>query len=178
MKPMRERPKLYTLCGVSGSGKTTFATGLMKAFEPERGVLYLNPDQFYALYNGDEKRHCHEFEIWMALFRALHMAEQDGRDVLLDTNAPSLVDRAQLLDWFPGFEHHLIAITATPELCRKNNLSRDRVVPEEEMERMIRRFQIPTPDEDPRYRSVTVFENRDNNGFHIKEHFHREEGAT
>ena len=154
------KPKLFMMCGVSGSGKTTFA----RRFAENHRLRYLNPDNFYAIYNGDEREHKHEFEIWMALFRALHMAEQDGVDVMFDTNAPTVVDRTQILDWFPGFEHHLICVTAPPELCLANNRARNRVVPEDVMEQMIQSFNPPTND-DARWQTVTCLVNESNHGF-------------
>lgn len=158
---MSDRPKLYMMCGVSGSGKTTYA----KQLAADQNLLYLNPDKFYEVFNGDERNHYHEFEIWMALFRALHMAEQDGRDVVLDTNSPTAVGRSQILDWFPDFEPHLIYISAPEQLCRQNNRSRRRVIPEGEMDKIIRFFQPPTFDEDGRWQSITFLKNENNTGY-------------
>jgi len=161
------KPKLYMMCGVSGSGKTTFA----KRFAENIGLRYINPDNFYALYNGDECEHKHEFEIWMALFRALHMAEQDGVDVMFDTNAPSVVDRTQILDWFPGFEHHLICVTAPDEVCKRNNKSRRRVIPDEVMEEMLRDFCVPDWRKERRWQSITYLRNESNSGFSVAARF-------
>lgn len=158
---MPEKPKLYMLCGLPGSGKTTFA----RKFAEDYGYQYLGPDSFYALFNGYETLHIHKFEIWMAVYRALHMAEQDGRSVVFDTNAPTVVDRSQILDWFPGFEPHLIYIEASESLCLQNNNARRRVIPTEEMERLIRSFTVPCVSEDRRWKSMTFFVNNDNKGY-------------
>lgn len=160
------KPKLFMMCGVSGSGKTTFA----KRFAEDCRLRYINPDNFYALYNGDEREHKHEFEIWMALLRALHMAEQDGVDVMFDTNAPTVVDRTQILDWFPGFEHHLICVTAPPEICVRNNKVRRRVIPDDVMKQMLNSIQTPTMNED-RWQSITYLQNDHNNGFELVHRF-------
>lgn len=163
-------PKLYMMCGVSGSGKTTFA----KNFALAHSLRYLNPDYFYALYNGDERNHYNEFEIWMALFRALHMAEQEGVSVMFDTNAPTLVDRSQILDWFPKFEHHLICVTAPAEVFKQNNKSRYRVVPDDVLADMMRDFQMPdTETEGRRWQSITYLRNEYNNGFSLLSRFLR-----
>ena len=155
------KPKLYMMCGLSGSGKTTFATEYARA----NHLRYINPDQFYGMYNGDECSHYNEFEIWMALFRALHMAEQEGVSVIFDTNALTVVDRTQILNWFPDFQHILIYIQADTELCLRNNASRRRVVPEHIMKKMIDRFEPPTKDEDSRWTVMYVYRNLDNTGF-------------
>ena len=149
------------MCGLSGSGKTTFA----KKFAEENDLYYICPDDFYRMLNGDDRIHTNEFEIWMALFRALHMAEQRGQDTIFDTNNPTYVGRAQILDWFPGFDTHLIYIHADNDLCRNNNQSRRRVIPAEEMEKMISVFEPPSFDEDQRYKSFTMYRNNNNQQF-------------
>lgn len=155
------RPRLYMLCGISGSGKTTFAKKLAR----ERELQYICPDDFYKTMNGDERLHINEFDVWISIFRALHLAEEQNRSCVFDTNNPTLVSRVQILDWFPGFEPHLIYIHANEALCRFNNANRRRRVPPEEMDRMIAAFQPPRLDEDARYASITFLENEDNSGY-------------
>lgn len=105
------KPKLYMMSGCSGCGKTTFA----KKFAEENNLVYYCADDFYRLFHGDECIHKDEFEIWMTIFRVLHTAETNGVNVMFDTNNPRIVDRVQILDWFPGFECHLFYIHASPE---------------------------------------------------------------
>lgn len=153
-----EKPKLYMMSGRSGCGKTTFA----RKYAQDHGLVYYGTDDFYRMFHGDERIHKDEFEIWMTIFRVLHTAEINGTDVMFDTNNLRIVDRVQILDWFPGFECHLFYIHASPELCVKNNVSRRRVIPPEEMERIIKSMQIPAPDEDERYAGIKYFENKEN----------------
>lgn len=147
------RPRLYVMCGISGSGKTTFAT----EFAKDCGLRYLNPDRFYEIYNGDECAHYEEFEIWMSIFRALHMAELSGVDTILDTNSPTFVDRTQILNWFPGFDPYLIFVDTPEEICRRNNANRRRRIPDDAMDEIIRRFERPTAErEDPRWKKIVM----------------------
>ena len=159
-------PILYVMCGYPGSGKTTFA----KKFAEEVGCQYIGTDDFYRMLNGDELLHINKFEVWMTIYRALHIAEQAGRDVILDTNAPTPVERSQLIDWFPDFDHILIYIKADKEQCFKNNASRRRVIPEEEMIRLFDSFQPPTYAEDRRWFDIWPYENVDNNIHEILSH--------
>lgn len=53
----------------------------------------MNPDDFYAMFLDSSDAHEHEFEVWIAFFQAIHMAMKDGVDVVIDTNAPTKVDR-------------------------------------------------------------------------------------
>lgn len=73
---------MILVSGCSGCGKTTFS----KQFAHLHNYLYLCPDDFYALINGDERIHTNKFDVWMALYRALHIAERDQINCILDTN--------------------------------------------------------------------------------------------
>ncbi len=149
--------KMVLVCGASGCGKTTFAGRYT-----EQGFLYFSPDSFYALINGDVRRRDHLFEAWMSMFVAIHAAEQDGRDCVVDTNALTVGQRAQFLDWFPAFEHHLVYIEAGEDLRRKNNRNRSRTIPEENMDRMARELVPVTDGEDLRWASISIWENKEN----------------
>lgn len=153
--------KMYLMCGTSGAGKTTFA----KQFADDHALTYLGVDDFYKMFNGSEHLHEDEFDVWIAFFQAIHLAEMKGRDCIIDTNAPSIVKRTQFLDWFPSFEHHLIYITAPLELCIKNNASRNRQLPYDDLRRMWENFEVPVAEEDARWESVTCYKNKDNSGF-------------
>lgn len=167
---LMSKPTLYMMCGLSGSGKTTFA----KAFASEHNLRYINPDRFYEILNGDECNHYNEFEVWMAIFRALHMAEQDKVNTIFDTNALTVVDRTQILNWFPDFEPILIYICADFNLCLKNNASRRRVVPEAAMHGMMQKLEPPSFNEDARWKEMYVYKN-DNNKLTLKKHYIRDD---
>ena len=158
-------PKMYLMCGCSGSGKTTFS----KQFAKDHDLLYLGCDDFYKKVNGDECLHINSFEVWIEFFKAIHEAEINGVDCIVDTNALTRVHRAQFIEWFPTFEHHLIYIHASPELRKKNNKSRRRQVPDDDMDKMTRRLEIPTMNE--QFESCTFINNIDNHfvvDFHMK----------
>lgn len=145
------KPRLYVMCGLSGSGKTTFA----KEFAKSNGLLYLCPDVFYAAFNGDDRIHENTHEVWMAVYSALRTAELNRKDTVLDTNCLTKVHRTQFLDWYPGFEHHLITVSTNPDMCLKNNASRRRVIPEEIMLDFIKKFEFPSPETETDQRWVS-----------------------
>lgn len=155
--------KMYLMSGLSGSGKTTYA----KKFAADNDLLYLNVDDFYAVWNGSPTVHENEFEVWIAFYQAIHSAELAERDCIIDTNALTAVDRIQFLNWFPTFEHHLIWIEAPIELCIENNSNRERKVPLAELSRMYDYMEYPTANEDARHRwrTITYVMNNDNTEF-------------
>lgn len=132
-------PKMYLMCGCSGVGKTTFS----KQFAKEHNLRYLGIDDFYAKVNGDECLHTNTFDVWIEFYRAIHDAEINNIDCIVDTNAITRNHRAQFIEWFPTFEHHLIYIGADENLRKRNNKSRRRQVPDEVMDRMSAELEMP-----------------------------------
>lgn len=147
--------KMYLMCGCSGVGKTTFS----KKFAKDNGLLYLGIDDFYALVNGDECIHTNTFEVWIEFYKAIHKAEINNIDVIVDTNAITKSHREQFLEWFPTFEHHLIYIEASEALRKKNNISRRRQVPEDAMDRMTALLEKPLNDN---FKTITYILNLNN----------------
>lgn len=153
---------MYLMSGPSGAGKTTFA----KDFARSNGCQYLCIDDFYTLINGDERLHEDSTDVWLIFFKAIHLAEMHGRDVVIDTNSPTKTKRTEFLDWFPSFEHHLIFVNAPFELCVCNNASRNRKIPENELREIFDSVEIPSDvTEDKRWDSIYRVENDNNKGF-------------
>lgn len=135
--------KFFLMTGMSGAGKTTFA----KMYAKENHLLYLCPDDFYALVNGDERLHIHEYEIWRMIFDAIRLAERDHRDIILDTNSPTRANRTSLLDTFPEFDEYILIEKKAPfDVCWENNQNRHRTIPEKDF-RMIWRSLEPVVEE-------------------------------
>lgn len=150
--------KMYLMCGCSGAGKTTFS----KKFAADHNLLYLGIDDFYAKVNGDECLHTNTFDVWIEFYKAIHDAEVNKRDCIIDTNAITISHRQQFLEWFPTFEHHLIYISAKESLREKNNLSRRRQVPHHVMKRMTAQLEVPWPDYNKGWDSITFIFNINN----------------
>lgn len=159
----RTKPLMYMVCGCSGSGKTTFA----KRFAGENDLLYLGADDFYAKVNGDECTRGNKFEVWQELFRAIHEAEVNGVSCLVDTNSLSAASRDEMVNWFPGFDHHLIYIEADEQLRMENNRKRRRQIPDEVMIAMRTKVEPPVWNTlDKRWLSLTRILN-DNKQYRI-----------
>lgn len=150
-------PKMYLMCGCSGAGKTTYS----KQFASDHNLLYLGIDDFYAKVNGDECIHTNKFEVWIEFYKAIHEAEVNGIDCIIDTNAITKTHRAQFIEWFPTFEHHLIYISADEGLRKKNNKQRRRQVPDDVMDRMFAKLEAPYISED--FKTIAYIFNINNN---------------
>ena len=151
--------KMYLMCGCSGAGKTTFS----KEFAKKHNIKYLGIDDFYASYNGDELDRSNTFEVWIEFWKAIHDAEVNRMDCIIDTNALTVCDRTQFIDWFSNFEHHLIYIETETKLREKNNHSRRRHVPDDVMVQMAKRLVVPSYDsDDVRWKTISIVKNVNN----------------
>lgn len=146
---------LYLMSGPSAAGKTTYAKEFIKYHS---GIRYLCIDDFYAVYGGTVDSHDHEFEVWQSFFQAINLAMEDQVDVLVDTNAPTVVMRTQFLDWFGKFDRYvLMFINSTLEDCQIRNANRDRTVPPHALKKMYYQVEHPTITEDARWSVIKCF---------------------
>ena len=120
----------YLICGISGGGKTTLSKKIIKL---NPNIKMYDVDEYYAKVNGDERIHTNFFDVWISLYQDLHKSELNNEDVLLTTNALTVSQRTQFVEWFPTFKHHLIWVTAPKEKCFEGNKNRTRQVPENKL---------------------------------------------
>lgn len=153
-------PKLHLVCGLSGTGKTEYSKNLAKQLD----ILRVSPDDIYAMFNGSDLDRRNKFEVWQTLFLIINTALKNNRDIIVDTNAVTKQQRAEIVGWFPEFEKHLILIEAPEELRRENNKQRTRVIPEKNMDRMLAKYERPEPDESG-WESITYLYNENNTEF-------------
>ena len=152
--------KLYLMTGVSGSGKTTFA----KEFARKNNLRCLNIDNFYYATFGDENIHKHEFDVWMMFYRAIEIASRDNTDIIIDTNSPTISNRDEIYNWFGHMfsENYMIYIYAPIQLCLKNNTSRRRIIPKNELIKMYNDYEVPHPDEARKWNKIYEICNNNN----------------
>ncbi len=156
-------PKLYLICGLSGTGKTTFSKDLAQ----QLNIVRVSPDDIYAMFNGSDTDRRNKFEVWQTLFLIINTALKNNRDIIVDTNAVTKQQRAEIVGWFPEFEKHLILIEAPEELRRKNNKQRSRVIPEKNMDRMLAKYERPEPNEEG-WETITYLFNKDNTTLEVR----------
>ena len=119
---------MICLAGLPGVGKTTWATEFLKK-HPD--FLYFSPDSYYERINGDECDRSDTFEIWMAMFRDIHIAEKNGYNVLIDSDNLTYAQRNQWIEWFPGFDtRFLLYLEEDFNTCMERVSQRRRTIPE------------------------------------------------
>lgn len=157
--------KMVLVCGIPGSGKTTFSDSLAE----KTGFTHIDVDDVYADINGDARDRSNKFEVWQEFFRRIHVAQQAGKSVIVDTMALLAYNRREFIEWFPEFdEHHLIFIEAEFNICVRNVQSRERVIPEALMRKFFQIIEYPTEITDPYWDTISWYSN---DGREIKREF-------
>ena len=140
---MIKMANFFLVCGISGGGKTTLSHRIIK----NNRLRIYDVDKYYEMINGDECDRSHWFEVWIKLYQDLHESELRGEDILLTTNALTVSQRQQFIEWFPTFKHHILWVTAPLEKCIEGNNSRRRKVPIDKLIAQWNRMEFPNANE-------------------------------
>ena len=140
--------QMICLAGMPGSGKTTWAQEFLKK-HPD--FLYFSPDSYYERINGDECDRTDTFEIWMAMFRDIHIAEKNFNNVLIDSDNLTYAQRNQWIEWFPDFQHILVFFEASWNTCYEQMLHRRRQLSYDTMITKWEKWQRPTKELDGKF---------------------------
>lgn len=134
-------PTLTVLCGLPGSGKSTFATECCNA-NPK--LVVVSTDSIRKELYGDESVQGNHSVVFATAYKRTQSALAKGFDVVFD--ATSLYKRswAFLESALQGIGHEsaCVVFDVPIEECKRRNLARDRVVPEEVIDAMSSRAGI------------------------------------
>ena len=139
------RPTLIILCGIPGSGKSTYAKNYL---ERNSNTIHLSSDAIRKELYGDENIQGNPGDIFTLMQKRAIEALNNGRDVIYDATNVTRKDRAGIIAACPKFakiECHII--WAPIEICIKRDADRNRTVGKEIIDRMLKRFQAPYYDE-------------------------------
>jgi predicted kinase len=139
------RPTLIILCGVPGSGKTTYAKDYI---ERHPNTIHLSSDAIRKELYGDENIQGDPGDVFSLMQKRAIEALNHGENVLYDATNITRKDRASIIGICPKFariECHII--WAPIETCIERDAARDRTVGKEVIDRMLKRFQAPYYDE-------------------------------
>lgn len=135
------RPKLILLCGIPGSGKTTYAKNYI---EQNSNTIHLSSDAIRKELYGDENIQGNPGEVFTLMQRRATEKLNNGYDVLYDATNMTRKDRSGIIGVCPKFvkiECHII--WAPIEECIKRDAIRERTVGKEIINKMLKRFQAP-----------------------------------
>lgn len=139
------RPTLIMLCGICGSGKSTYAKDYIRECDD---TVHLSSDAIRAELWGDESVQGNPAEVFTLMQRRAVDALNEGKDVIYDATNITRKDRQGIISVCPKFakiECHIIWLPI--ETCIERDAARDRTVGKEVIDRMLKRFQAPYYDE-------------------------------
>lgn len=130
--------KLYTLCGLPGSGKSTAAEKL-------DGIIFSSDAIRKELY-GDENIQGNGKQVFQVLNNRVRKALAEGKNAVYDATNITAKRRKNIVSSFDA-EHICIYVDTPKEECIRRNANRERKVPIKVIERMARNFEPPTEEE-------------------------------
>lgn len=144
-------PKLYILCGIPCSGKSTWAKGcLMDAIHISRDDI-----RFSMLKEGEEY-FSHETEVYKEFIYEIAQTLMHGYDVIADATHINHSSREKLTraidQYFTGYQIVYVVFPIAVKTAQERNAMRIGIkqVPPVAIQTMFDRFSIPTLEEDKR----------------------------
>jgi predicted kinase len=139
------RPTLILLCGIPGSGKTTYAK---KYIEEHDGTIHISSDEIRQELWGDEATQGDNNEVFSLMQSRTIETLNNGQSIVYDATNITRKDRFYIISLCPKFvkiECHII--WAPIETCIERDATRKRTVGKDVIDRMLKRFQSPWYDE-------------------------------
>ena len=144
-------PKCYQLIGVPGSGKSTWICNQIWA----QGLTVVSTDTFVEAYaNAQDQTYSQVFEDYMPtaidlMVQQVVFAHQHGHTVIWDQTSVTVASRRKKFRMLPDYQH-IAVVFKTPEpdeLSRRLASRPGKIIPEEIVQDMIDRFEMPTLEE-------------------------------
>lgn len=137
MNNNRTKPVFILMVGLPGSGKSTQAEKL--------GYKIFSSDTYREIITGDVNNQTENDRVFRALYDDLKKCLMEGTSCILDATNICRKDRRRALEQVKGIDCYKQAFVVCPpySTCKERNKSRERVVPEHVLEKMIRKFEFP-----------------------------------
>lgn len=136
---------VYIMVGVPGSGKSTLARKIADEVHAE----IIATDAIRQELLGDANSQEDGDLVFSTFFDRAKDAVREGRDVILDATHVSVKSRARIFRNLEGLEYRSIAVVKYVKagVVKSRNRNRDRVVPNNVVNRFYRNFEMPTKNE-------------------------------
>lgn len=133
------RPSLILLCGIPGSGKSTYAHNYIQSSPTH--TMHLSSDSIRKELYGNESIQGNPSEVFTLMQERAVEALNNGNDVLYDATNITRKDRASIITACPKFTKIECHIIWTPiEMCIERDANRERTVGKGVIDRMLKRF--------------------------------------
>jgi predicted kinase len=138
---MEQKPRFLMLIGVAGAGKSTVAEELM---EERNDIILLSSDAIREELYGNESIQGNPTEVFQIMFDRTKEALKNGLHVIYDATNISRKKRRGLLQQLPkNIEKVACYVSTEYKTIVKQNNERNRVVPQDVIDKMYKRMQVP-----------------------------------
>ena len=139
-------PKLYVMCGISGSGKSTYAKSIQSS--ARNRTIIVSTDELRAMFYGDASDQTDPELIFNMAYSMIQMLLERDYDVIFDAMNLKARARKDLINRFHGIAtmECVVCNVSAEEACCRQTL-RERHVPEDIVFAQSKRMSIPTYDE-------------------------------
>lgn len=141
-RPESSEVNFYMLIGLPGSGKSYFIDNCMRLYDH---TVVVSTDAIRAELFGSEEDQQNPDLVFSTARKRIKEALSNGHSVTFDaTNINERRRTSFLKEVIPeGVKKIAIVMAIDPDLAFKQNLERDRTVPENVIHRMLKQFQFP-----------------------------------
>ena len=152
--------KLLVMCGLSASGKSSYAKELSKKYN----AVILSSDKIRECLLGDVEDMTGNSLVFDVMHKAMVHLIKQGRNVILDATHLTIKDRKKVLQVLKPFDisKEIVLCLKDFEKCKIDNVYRTNAVPNYVLDKQIKRFQIPFKEEGWDY--IRVYCNKENKG--------------
>ena len=137
------KPKLYIMCGISASGKSTIAKQIAKR---DNCIIVSSDDIRGEICEGGVSDQSKNEEVFKIFHRRIRENLLNGNDVIADATNITMRSRRAIFNAVKGINCYKIGylVIKSIEDCIKDNKNDDRVaVPDEVIYKQVKKFQIP-----------------------------------
>ena len=135
------KPILWVMVGLSGSGKSTIAK---KIANDNPNTVIVSSDNIREEITGDYEDQKHNEEVFKVFHDRIRKNLENKKNVIVDATNLTIKSRRAILSKVNGLNINKICVIIPKpfEKCKEDNLHREHPVPEEVLDKQIRRFQI------------------------------------
>lgn len=140
------KPTLYIMCGLSGSGKSTIATQIVNE---NPNTIIVSSDAIREELTGNYEDQEHNEEVFKIFHDRIRKNLENKKNVIADATNLTMKSRRAIMMKVNGLNIRKVCviIPKTFEQCKEDNLHREHPVPEFVLDKQIRKFQIPFKEE-------------------------------
>ena len=140
------KPTLYIMCGLSGSGKSTIATQIAN---DNPNTIIVSSDEIREELTGNCEDQEHNEEVFKIFHDRIRKNLEHKKNVIADATNLTMKSRRTIMMKVNGLNVRKVCVIIPKpfEQCKEDNLHREHPVPDFVLDKQIRKFQIPFKEE-------------------------------